>query len=96
MGTHARLLLAQLRWPTKITNRLAYAISTLSWGAFDSKKVSNHAVTAQDFPSDSGDIYDDWPYSEGYVLEKSRPGPITTVSEWTTRIWNLSMIFGAC
>ena len=97
-GDCARDLMSKVNWPTPITNRMAYGITSLSWGGRTGPQALQHCLTAADFPWTSQEVFDDWIPTEGNQREIRAKYP-QTVAVWKRQTDNeikvFSLVYGA-
>jgi hypothetical protein len=46
---HSRHLLQDIRWPTTITNRIAYGVAAFAWGGKDHREMPSWSLSVADF-----------------------------------------------
>ena len=85
----------QGRFPVNINNRVAYGITSLSFGGKDLKSLPDYCLSAADFPLTSEEEFDGWSGCADMKLEK-RPKPPMTLNAWNAlrQAWAISCVLG--
>ena len=85
-------LFRHLKWPTPISNRMAFAISAFSWGGRGVAHVPLHALSAADFPTVRAEAFDEHVVPADTKLE-ARPRAPTVYLQWVRQAENMAHAF---
>ena len=85
-------LFRHLKWPTPISNRMAFAVSSFSWGGRGVAHVSPHALSAADFPTVCAEAFDEHVVPMDTKLE-TRPRAPTVYLQWVGQTKNMAHAF---
>jgi len=90
----SRHLLMQIRWPTLVTNRLAYGVASLSWGGPTHKTMADWSLGTSDFLTAKGEHFDGYAPPHDSKLE-ARPRHPVTLASWKKMAENGIKVFAS-
>ena len=84
---HAKHLMQQVRWPTTVTNRMAYGVAAMAWGGKDHRELPAWSLSAADFPRCKAEAFDGYAMPADTKLEQ-RPRHPPSVGVWRRQVEN--------
>ena len=89
-GDHGSLLLNRIGWNVLITNLIAFAFASMSFGAPDHRDPRKWAVLVEDFWTADPTQIDNHTVPEHDQLEKNRVAPPVDGTAWYERVVNFT------